>query len=238
MELKFLGKGSAFSKWTNTSATYFEDNNLLLIDCGENVFSKILALNLLNSKSEIYVFITHTHPDHVGSLGTLIFYQYFINNKKIKIVYNENYSIKKDIIELLNLMGCVKDYYEFINTNELLKIYQGFSKIEIFNVKHSLFLKSFALKFATKVGNIYFTGDTYDYDFIKSALLDNQLDKIYMEATIYQEPAHLNIDKINKFIEDNSLEKLKQKIYCMHLFDENTVRYLNKLGFQIVNEYD
>ena len=43
MELKFLGRGSAFNvKEGNTAAYYKEGDKMLLIDCGETVFSTIV----------------------------------------------------------------------------------------------------------------------------------------------------------------------------------------------------
>ena len=76
MELKFLGRGSAFNvKEGNTSAYYKKDNILLLIDCGTTVFKSILDQHLLDNVKEVNVLITHLHDDHVGSLSSLIRYK-------------------------------------------------------------------------------------------------------------------------------------------------------------------
>ena len=80
--LKFIGTGSAFNTKLGNTSAYIKDNNtLLLIDCGELTFARILSLNLLDDVNEVHIAITHTHPDHIGSLGSLIFYCFFI--KKI-----------------------------------------------------------------------------------------------------------------------------------------------------------
>ena len=71
MELKFLGRGAAFNpKEGNNSAYFIENNQLFLIDCGENIFERLVENGLLESVESINLMITHTHSDHVGSLGS------------------------------------------------------------------------------------------------------------------------------------------------------------------------
>lgn len=77
MKLSFLGRGSAFNpKEGNNSAYFISDNQLFLIDCGENIFGKILENKLLDNIETINLMITHTHSDHVGSLGSLVNYAF------------------------------------------------------------------------------------------------------------------------------------------------------------------
>lgn len=56
-----------------------------LIDCGYNVFQKLVSgeYDIENINT---VIITHTHPDHVGSLGALIYYRWFMFNKTTEII--------------------------------------------------------------------------------------------------------------------------------------------------------
>ncbi len=50
MELKFLGRGAAFNpKEGNNSAYFIENNQLFLIDCGENIFERLVENGLLES---------------------------------------------------------------------------------------------------------------------------------------------------------------------------------------------
>ena len=79
MDLQFLGRGAAFNpKEGNNSAYVIENNQLFLIDCGESIFERIMENGLLDKIDGINVMITHTHSDHVGSLGTLTMYSYYI----------------------------------------------------------------------------------------------------------------------------------------------------------------
>ena len=92
MNLLFLGRGAAFNpKEGNTSAYFLENNQLFLIDCGESVFERIINKKILNNIETINVIITHTHSDHVGSLGSLISYSYYKLHKPINIIVPNNY---------------------------------------------------------------------------------------------------------------------------------------------------
>ena len=91
MELNFLGRGSAFNpKEGNTSAYFIENNELFLIDCGEDIFERIIKNNVLKDIEKINALITHTHSDHIGSLGSLIMYSYYIIKKKVNIILPSN----------------------------------------------------------------------------------------------------------------------------------------------------
>ena len=70
--IRFLGCGSAFNPLMgNTSAYFKKGDNLFLIDAGETVFSELFKRKLLAESENIYVLITHTHGDHVGSLPSI-----------------------------------------------------------------------------------------------------------------------------------------------------------------------
>lgn len=73
--LKFLGIGSSFAvKNENTSAFYIDKGTLNLFDCGESIFKVAKEKNIFNDVNSVNIFLTHTHSDHCGSLGTLVFY--------------------------------------------------------------------------------------------------------------------------------------------------------------------
>lgn len=72
MDLQFLGRGASFNpKEGNNSAYFIENRQLFLIDCGESIFERLVENGLLEDVDAINLMITHTHSDHVGSLGTL-----------------------------------------------------------------------------------------------------------------------------------------------------------------------
>ena len=78
-KLRFIGTGGCFSKENiNNSAYLKEDGHLILFDCGETVFHQILKNDIIDTDiNRIDIIITHIHADHVGSLGSLIFFTRF-----------------------------------------------------------------------------------------------------------------------------------------------------------------
>ena len=96
MELKFLGRGSAFNvKEGNTSAYFIEEDQLFLIDCGEDVFAKLKQKSLLGGVRVVNLMITHTHSDHIGSLGSLVLYLYTVLHRPLKIILPDNEEYRK-----------------------------------------------------------------------------------------------------------------------------------------------
>jgi len=89
MKIEVLGVGNLFTpKITNTSFLLEPSGyggKKFLIDCGYNVFQKLVSCKY-DIENIDTVIITHTHPDHVGSLGALIYYRWFMFNKTTEII--------------------------------------------------------------------------------------------------------------------------------------------------------
>ena len=120
MELLFLGRGSAFNySEGNTSAYFIDKNELFLIDCGESIFER-KAIYRNNEKitenvKNINIMITHTHSDHIGSIGSLIMYCYYVIKKKVNIIISKDCLYKDDLINLIRIFGCTKEMYRVID---------------------------------------------------------------------------------------------------------------------------
>lgn len=97
--IKFLGKDSGFGK-KNTSAYAIVNNRLLLIDCGNTVFTQLQEKNLFDGISGIDVIITHMHGDHVGSFSQLALFSYFELKMPINII-----TACKEIDNFLTITG-------------------------------------------------------------------------------------------------------------------------------------
>jgi ribonuclease BN (tRNA processing enzyme) len=73
MKISFVGTGGGFDvSMVNSSAIINCGSTRFLVDCGYNVFPKLVEQDLV--KDIDAVLITHLHDDHVGSLSILIFY--------------------------------------------------------------------------------------------------------------------------------------------------------------------
>jgi len=230
--LKFIGTGSAFNtKLGNTSAYIKENNTLLLLDCGELTFDRILKLNLLSDVNEVHIAITHCHPDHIGSLGSLIFYCHFV--KKIKPTFH---SADTDFVELLKIMGVTDEHCKFNNC-----AFDQFAEIKKLNLqllfvinKHVKELTTFGILFANlSTGkNAYYSGDSYEIPKpILYGLENGELHYLYQDTckADYDSNVHLSLRKLTELIP----EELRGNVFCMHLdsgFDKNEAE---GLGFNV-----
>jgi len=89
MKITIIGGGNAFSD-DNSSFLIEIENKKILFDCPENAFKYIK-----NNNIDIdYVFISHTHSDHINGLEKLIFYNYFFKNNIINIIANKELNLK------------------------------------------------------------------------------------------------------------------------------------------------
>ena len=233
--LKFLGSGNAYNtELDNNSAYYKEDDFLFLIDCGSNIFKKILQQNLLKEIKRVNVLITHTHPDHVGSLGDLIFYCYYKLNIKINIIYPKI----NNVSSLLFKMGVTSEKYNIRENKKTFIIQMNNLKnieIETIEQNHIDFFDNYG--YILKINNYtcFYSGDSNE---IKDEIL-NRIDEFHF---LYQDTCkldfnnnpHLSLNKLCKYIEPS----YRKKVYCMHLDEVFDREKAIDLGFNVVkNEY-
>ena len=234
MELFFLGRGSAFNSYEgNTSAYFIDKNELFLIDCGESIFERIMENKLLDNINNINIMITHTHSDHVGSLGSLIMYCYYVINKKVNIIISKDCLYKNDLIDLIRIFGCTKEMYTIIEETELDNKYQLFNNMRFLKTEHVSQIPSYGILFDTNNGVLYYSGDTSNLKNI-SELIKNKktIDKIYIDTTStnIKNNVHVYIGELNDLTQDY----LKNKIYCMHVNDKKCIEMAQEYGFNVV----
>lgn len=237
MELTFLGRGSAFnSKEGNNAAFFVENNELFLIDCGESVFETLQTSGILDNVSNIYLLITHTHSDHVGSLGTLGTYSYFVKNKPMNIITGRETrkrQISDDLVEIVRIFGMTSDMVNFVDEKEFDNRYESFQKIRYVPTRHVKVLDSFGIEFYTQNGIVYYSGDTNEIAPIQVLLQSGkQIDKIYVDCTTedYPDNIHLHLN----VLEENVPPSLRNMFYCMHINNDDCIRQAKSLGFQVV----
>ena len=232
MELKFLGKGAAFYPVLgNTSAYFIYDKNLFLIDCGESVFKKVYEKDLFSEIDNIYVFITHTHSDHIGSLSSLILYCSHKIDIKTKIVIPKENKYLDSIKNILDSMGVDKSDYEFVNDVDLDNKFDVFDNIRYVETTHCDDMTSYSIIFEKDNGVIYYSGDTNELDTVKSIIHgDKNIDKIYIETCSERLDSHIYYEDLLEVIP----KSLRDRVYCMHLDTLDIVDKLEENGFRIV----
>lgn len=235
MDLLFLGRGnSSNEKEGNTSAYFIENRQLFLIDCGETVFSKIMAFQLLNDVDEVHIMITHTHSDHVGSLGSLIMYCYYNVHKYVHFIFSKDVKYKNQLITLLNCFGCNSDMYDIRDEIWYDNRFRSFDSIRFMETEHVDYLDCYSILFETKNGCVFYTGDSRNMKNIDYLLNNNTiLDKLYIDVTSsnFVGNVHLYVADLYHHLP----KKYHHKVYCMHFNNDECIQLAKSFGFHIVS---
>lgn len=233
--LDFIGIGSAFNgELGNNSAFIKNGKSLLLIDCGGTVFTTIEKNNFLKDLENIYVVITHTHLDHVGSLGDLIFYNYYILKKNTRIFYPH----KETLDSFLKIAGVGQEMYS-IGDSISAKIndeYLGEIKIKFRLTTHVKEMKSYGFIISRLEESAYYSGDSSSLDEeIVNKLKTGEIKKIYQDTSglDFDESPHLSLKKLKKIVP----VELRSKVYSMHIDKNVKIDDILKAGFNIVKLY-
>ncbi len=234
MELKFIGRGAAFNpKEGNNSSYFIENNQLFLIDCGESVYERLVESGLLESAPTINLMITHTHSDHIGSLGSLAMYSFYTLNKPLNIILPENPKHLINIEKILNGFGCNREMYNYVNEKSFDGKYAAFQSIRYIETNHCNELNCYGLLFVTQNGVTYYSGDTREIDIVKKLIASGvTIDKLYVDSTTanFSGNPHLYIGILQETIP----EELKSHVYCMHLNNDNCIEQAKIYGFNVV----
>ena len=226
----FTGRGSAFlTSEGNTSCYLKDEKNFLLIDCGETVFSKLKEYDLINKSYEKFIVcLTHLHPDHAGSLGSLIFYMYYIQNVKVLIIYKD----KEKLFSYLDLIGVSREMYEITSKDEELVNVLGIKKISFIKTNHVKNMSSYGFLFEDeKEKVIVYTGDTNKFPIdLKNTKLN--IERIYTEVSYnnYEGNPHLYIEDLKKVIPN----EYREKTYCMHIDDYRLIDAIEESKMKVV----
>ena len=248
--LNFIGRGAAFNpKEGNNAAYYKKGDHLFLIDCGSNVYTRLIENNVLDGVNRIYVLITHTHPDHIGSLGDLIFHSFYslgeIGYRDLRVIAHPNHNIP-DILQSLGITENMY-YYSPIRMNELGKqptmapfFMVGHGETNFLNIRYwvevphvkELYCVGYILEIEGTI--VYYSGDSNNIpEIILEKLLNDEIDIFYQDTcgADYEGNVHLSLMKLYQLIP----HEYRNKVYCMHLdkaFDEESAK---ELGFNVVN---
>ena len=245
--LKFIGSGSAFNtKLGNTSAYCKKDNQLLLIDCGSNVFQRIKENNILEGIEHVYALVTHAHADHVGSLADLIFYTYYslgeFAKNKITIISPSDTKVN----DLLSINGCVEGLHfsrKILPITMDIEIESMDMYICFAPTVHVEYISSYRI--ALRIGRysnsvrILYSGDaTGTYFYNKETLIEKleTFDIFYVDTckADYVGNPHLSLRELTELIP----EEYRHKIWCMHLDEGFDREEAEALGFNVVvNEF-
>lgn len=236
--LQFIGYGSAFNtKLGNNSAYIKNGNHLFLIDCGSNIFEKIMTMKLLDGIEKITVLITHTHPDHIGSLGDLVFYSYYsmgkIGETSLTILSPKDVNVNV----VLKSMGVGLGLYNTKTLEDKANMIDIGNNIIIkpAKVNHVPELKCYGYELCFNSVLMYYSGDCNE---IPERILKNLnaglYDVFYQDTCIadYDGNVHLSLKNLNELVDESIF--VRQKVYCMHLDNNFDYRVARAMGFKTI----
>ena len=183
MEIKFIGNGSGFSK-TNNNAFFIVDNDLYLIDCSMLNMNKIKELFEFKECDSINIFVTHMHGDHVSGIPNFIQFLYHKHNIKLNIIAPR--SMVDDLIELNEICGVIKDYYNILSTDE----FKSDLLVDTIKTEHTLHLRQGSYGYVFKLNNkiCVYTGDSKNINSFDKYI--NNCDELYIDISYNNNDAH------------------------------------------------
>lgn len=224
-KLNFIGIGGAINVEMGGNSCYLKDKDkLLIVDVCEDATKRLIKEKAFDGIKDIYIAITHTHYDHVAGLGILIWYSNFCLNIMPKIIYNDE-KYKRTLSRLLKITGVDKMCYEFIHEKELKFNFA----INMKPTTHAPELQCFGIMFEDDKGKYYYTGDTYDIDYVRRLSNDNTVKRIYCEVATESFGVHIKYDDL--------LDLNKNKLVLMHFNTKDLYKKAIKDGFNVANKY-
>ncbi|MCL2320266.1 MAG: MBL fold metallo-hydrolase [Treponema sp.] len=237
MELNFLGRGAGFNPAEGSTSAYFIDNGeLFLIDAGESVFRILLERKILDSVSAFNLFITHTHSDHVGSLGSLGLYACMVKNFVVNIITDKTMAYLPDIRTLLGIYGLTGNMYRFTDSSKLDGAYSLFSKVRYIKTIHCDELETCGILFETDNGLVFYSGDMRDPAPLLNIIESGRpIDKIYVDSNndTKPNPHHISIRLLNDIVPP----EIKPKIHCMHINSSHCADEARAYGFRCLTPF-
>lgn len=235
--LNFIGCGSAFNTELGNNAAFIKkDNVLFLIDCGSSTFDRLKNSNLFHGVEYVCVVLTHTHADHVGSLGDLAAYGYYSMGKtgEPNVYVLAPYPLQ--IGALLKMMGVKEGTYKLTQFHETIgfHLHHFHIDLEAVPVKHVKEMSCYGYIIHYENKTIYYSGDCYEIpQRILEKLHNGEVDLFYQDTckADYEGNVHLSLKKLNQLIDRNA----RGKVYCMHLDSGFNEKEAKELGFHVVS---
>lgn len=223
----FIGVGSAFNtEYGNTSAWMKQDTHLLIIDCGGSVFERLMKRELLKGVSSVEIFLTHTHGDHVGSLGDLVLYCHFVLKIKPTIHHPDSERIRS----LLTLFGVPEEACSLEDKETFLL--ENWLEGRFVRSEHVDTMTAYGILFRLPHQSGWYSGDSKEIPSeILEEFLQGEIDLFYQDTSGIDYPGsfHMSLNRLKDLIP----ESLRNKVICMHLDEAFTRKAAEELGFRV-----
>ena len=197
MQIKQIGNGGAFDYQSVNSAFLIENNDeYLLFDCGYSVYAELRRQDEagdIDLKKLTSIYISHMDDDHIGSLKTLLYYQYFVNGITTKVYAVQ--AVFDEIEELFSKTNTKLENGKFVPAEivEVKRLY-SFDRdtiigLDLMPAKCYHHTVCYGIVVASKKANhlhgIYISGDTKATTTIRNIM--NEMDNIYANYLLFHD---------------------------------------------------
>ncbi|MBA3901013.1 MAG: ribonuclease Z, partial [Bacteroidetes bacterium] len=153
----------------NSSAIIEVAGKTILMDCGHSVYARLRELDLIDKID--YIFITHLHADHIGSLPTTLIHRKLFS-RPVTLVYAEE-RFNEQLQKFLKLTLISPEHYSrFINIKEI-----PFADFIDTKDKHVKGMQTYAFTFKEKGETIIYSGDFNSPKFLSEKLKEKGITK-------------------------------------------------------------
>ena len=234
MKLNFLGYGGGFyPEAGSTSAYYIEGDKMLLIDCGESVFRVAKERDIFAGIKDIYFCLTHTHSDHIGSLGNFILYSALKRNIKFHVVCTPTMKYF-ETLETILIAGDCNGLYNIFPPSKINSVFREFSAMHYLLTDHSKNLPAYSIVFVTRDGILFYSGDSCSTTHLDRYIeRHTSIDEIYVDTSLYDGPGNVHLSL--RTLDEHIPPELRHKVYCMHFDSPECIDAARKLGFNTVD---
>lgn len=213
--MKALGNGSGFSR-TYTSAYFTHENDLIIIDMGDTAYHRLQKMNL-TIYNDIYIFITHTHFDHIGGLPIFVQYVYYVFGKS-PIIIAPSKEVRSDLQMILKIGDIFKNMYKLKVSDKLKKDF-FVTAVKTYHSPGYIKDKCFGYVFLDNGVHTIYTGDTSTIEPFRPYITNTS--SLFIDVSAHYGKVHLKLDEV--LDELITYAKNGTKIYLMHLDDKKFV---------------
>ncbi len=205
--LQFTGIGAGFNpNLDNTSAFFIQEEQLVIIDCGETVFARLFKSGLLHQYNKVTLLLTHTHADHVGSLPALVSFCNAVLKYKVTVIHPHIQQVQN----LCQLMGVSPEEYTVLAA---LPAEAGF-QCQFVPVQHVADLHCYGLRLTTPDWITYYSGDAAELpETILADFLNGTIQNLYHDTSSKPSSHHASLAYLCKVIPP----EYRKRVFCMHL---------------------
>jgi ribonuclease BN (tRNA processing enzyme) len=234
-DLTFLGYGDGLHPELGNTSAFFMDtqDHMVLIDCGNTVYTTLKKNGLLQNRTRITVVNTHTHSDHIGSLPALILDEWFSFNHKTTIISADK-KHQRFIESILQSEGCPKDSYQIETIDETdTGFHDPTLTMHYLKTDHVDDIPAYSIIFNKPDGMWFYTGDTRNLKVLSEYVQHgSKFHAIYADCAGQDNPVHTSLQDLI----DTIPEQLRRSVFCMHTDSANTLERAVGSGFRSVQE--